>query len=72
VSYSLSFFLHLIPGANETFTRLPVGAPLFSGPEGPALQKVAGALFLLFLPGAGLQVRQLWAAHAAGADMRPA
>ena len=63
VSYSLTFFFHFIPGVTETFTRLPAGAPLFSSPEDPALQKVVGTLFLLFLIGAALQVRRLWAAR---------
>lgn len=66
VSYSLSFFFHFIPGATETFTRLPLGSPLFSSPEDPALQKVVGVLFLLFLVGATLQVRRLRAARAGG------
>ena len=59
VSYSLTFFFHMIPGATETFTRLPAGAPLFSSPEDPALQKVVGVLFVVFLIGATLQVRRL-------------
>jgi uncharacterized membrane protein len=63
LSYSLSFFFHFIPGATETFTRLPAGAPLFSSPEDPALQKVVGAMFLVFLVGAALQVRRLRAAR---------
>jgi uncharacterized membrane protein len=63
LGYSLSFFFHFIPGVTETFTRLPVGAPLFSSPEDPALQKVVGALFVVFLVGATLQVRRLRAAR---------
>ena len=59
VSYSLTFFFHMIPGVTETFTRLPSGAPLFSSPEDPALQKVVGAFFAVFVVGAFLQVRQL-------------
>ena len=59
VSYSLSFFFHFIPGTTETFTRFPFGAPLFSSPEDPNLQKVVGALFLVFLVGAVLQVRAI-------------
>ncbi len=59
VAYSATVFFHLIPGATETFTRLPAGAPLFSGPDDPALQKVVGVFFLLFLIGATLQVRRL-------------
>ena len=59
LAYSFSFFLHFIPGTTETFTRVPVGAPLFSGPEDPALAKTVGVLFLIFLVGAALQVRRL-------------
>jgi uncharacterized membrane protein len=66
LAYSLSFFFHFIPGATETFTRLPVGAPLFSGPDDPALQKVVGVLFLIFLVGAALQVRRLWSGRRNG------
>jgi uncharacterized membrane protein len=72
VSYSVSFFFHLIPGATETFTRVPVGAPLFSGPEDPALQKVVGVLFLLLVVGAGLQVRRLYAGQASSGLARTA
>lgn len=59
LSYSLSFFFHFIPGVTETFTRVPSAAPLFSGPDDPALQPVVGTLFLVFLLGAALQVRRL-------------
>jgi len=49
----------MIPGLTETFTRLPLGAPLFSGPEDPALQKLVGFFFVVFVVGAALQVRRL-------------
>ncbi len=67
VAYSATFFFHMIPGATETFTRLPAGAPLFSGPEDPALLKLVGVFFVLFLAGARLQVRRLRTAGASGA-----
>src|SRR5262245_17113274 len=67
ISYSATAFFHTIPGATETFTRLPVGAPLFSGPEDPTLQKVIGVFFVLFLIGAFLQVRRLRASSSASA-----
>ena len=63
LALSFSFFLHFIPGTTETFTRLPAGAPLFTGPEDPALAKTLGALFLIFLVGAGLQLRRMRAAR---------
>jgi uncharacterized membrane protein len=59
VSYSLTFFFHMIPGFTETFTRVPTGAPFFTGPDDPALQKVIGVAFLVFLVGASLQVMRL-------------
>jgi len=59
VGYSATFFFHLIPGVTETATRLPLGAPLVSDPEAPALQSVIGVLFVVFLVGVALQVRQL-------------
>jgi uncharacterized membrane protein len=62
IAYSTTFFFHLIPGLTETFTRLPVGAPLFSSPEDPALQKTVGACFAVLVVGCLLQVRRLRAA----------
>jgi uncharacterized membrane protein len=59
VGFSATLFFHMIPGLTETFTRLPAGAPLFSGPEDPALQKAVGACFVAFVAGAALQVRRL-------------
>jgi hypothetical protein len=59
VSYSATFFFHMIPTLVETTTRLPVGAPLVKDREGPELQAATGALFLLFLIGAGLQIWRL-------------
>ncbi|CAN7164731.1 hypothetical protein LJR290_000177 [Variovorax sp. LjRoot290] len=59
IGYSATFFFHMIPGLTETFTRLPLGAPLFSGPEDPALQKLVGFFFVVFVVGAALQVRRL-------------
>lgn len=59
VGYSLTYFLHWIPGTTETFTRFPAGAPLFSSPEDPALEKTVGVMFLLFVVGVALQVWRL-------------
>ncbi len=59
VSYSATFFFHMIPAMTETTTRLPVGAPLVADRDGPELEAAAGILFLLFLTGAALQIRML-------------
>jgi hypothetical protein len=48
-SLLISFFLHFIPALVETFTRLPVDSPLFSGPTDPALQKIVGLLMSLLV-----------------------
>jgi hypothetical protein len=63
VSYSATFFFHMIPTFTETATRLPVGAPLASSPEAPGLQAAIGAVFVIFLIGATLQARRLRAAN---------
>jgi uncharacterized membrane protein len=49
LGYSFTLFCHMIPGLNETFTRVPVGAPLFTGPDDPALQKAISVVLLLFV-----------------------
>jgi len=59
VGYSLTFFFHIVPGITETATRLPLDAPLASGPEDPMIQKAIGICFVLFVIGAFLQVRKL-------------
>jgi len=77
VGYSATLFFHMIPGLTETFTRLPLDAPLFSSPEDPALQQAVGACFIVFLAGAALQVwrirgrRRAQAARPAGQGARP-
>ena len=57
--YTLTVFFHFIPGITETFTRVPLGAPLFSSPEDPNLEKVVGIVFIVFVAIIWLQVRRL-------------
>ena len=59
VGFSATFFFHMIPGVTETFTRIPVGAPLFDSPEDPGLQTVIGVFFALFVIGSIYQVLRL-------------
>ncbi|MEX2125312.1 MAG: hypothetical protein WD795_15575 [Woeseia sp.] len=59
VSYSATFFFHMIPGVTETFTRLPAGAPLFESPDAPALQSTIGVIFVLFIAGSAYQMWRL-------------
>lgn len=59
LAFTLTVYFHFIPGFTETLTRVPIGAPLVSGPQDPLLQKLVGATFLVFLFGMALQVRVL-------------
>ena len=59
VGYSLTFFFHIIPAFTETATRIPSGHPLASSPDAPGLQAAIGGAFVVFLIGAGLQLRRL-------------
>lgn len=52
---SFSFFLLLVPGINETLTRLPAGQPLASGPESPLVKAALLAWLIVFLAGSTLQ-----------------
>lgn len=62
LGFSSTLFFHMIPALNETFTRIPVGAPLFTGPDDPALQRLFGFVFVAYLLGIALQVRHIWKA----------
>jgi uncharacterized membrane protein len=59
VSYTATFFFHMIPAINETTTRLPPGAPLAAGPNDPLVLALVGVAFLLFVVGAAVQVLRL-------------
>jgi uncharacterized membrane protein len=59
LAFTLTVYFHFIPGFTETLTRVPIGAPLVSGPQDPLLQALVGATFLVFLVGMVLQVRAL-------------
>lgn len=71
VTYSLTFFFHMIPGFTETGTRLPAGAPLYSSQEDPALAMTIGVAFVIFVIGAFVQVRHLRAVDDALPRVRP-
>ena len=59
VSYTTTFFLHMIPAINETTTRLPPSAPLASGPNDPLILGLVGAALALYVIGATVQVLRL-------------
>jgi len=56
---SFSFMLLMVPGTNETLSRLPVGHPIGNGPESAPVQLALAGMFVLFLLGTGYQLVQL-------------
>jgi hypothetical protein len=63
---SFSFFLLLVPGINETLTRLPAHSPLATGPQDPLVRSALLAWLLLFVAGFAWQVRRLRAGQRSG------
>jgi uncharacterized membrane protein len=59
VSYTTTFFLHMIPAINETTTRLPPSAPLAAGPNDPLVLALVGVALVLYIAGAVVQVVRL-------------
>lgn len=52
---SFSFLLSLVPGVNETLTRLPVAQPLAAAPLAPVIQQALLGCLLLFVLGFAAQ-----------------
>jgi uncharacterized membrane protein len=66
VSYSSTILFHMIPAVTETSVRLPVGKPLMSSPEDPALQPVFLGLMLALVVGLAFQLRWIHGQQAGG------
>lgn len=64
---SFSFLLSLVPGVNETLTRLPVGHPIAAAPLAPVIQQTLLGCALLFAIGF---LAQCWMLHARTARTR--
>ena len=56
---SFSFMLLMIPGTNETLSRLPVGHPIGNGPDSAPVRLALAGMFVLFLLGTSYQLVQL-------------
>jgi hypothetical protein len=69
---SFSFFLLLVPGINETLSRLPVAHPLATGPEDPVVKTALLAWLLIFVVGFVLQSLALRANRHAQSLAKPA
>lgn len=59
LAMSFSFMLLLVPGTNETLSRLPVDHPLASGIDSPVVKSALAGLFGLFLIGTTYQMFKL-------------
>ena len=56
---SFSFLLLMVPGTNETLSRLPVGHPIGNGPDSAPVKMALAGVFVLFLLGTAYQMVQL-------------
>lgn len=56
LAYGLTLYLQLIAGVNETFTRIPPDAPLFSSAGSPASKATQLGLLVAFLAGLAMQL----------------
>jgi hypothetical protein len=56
---SFSFMLLMVPGTNETLSRLPAGHPIGNGPDSPPVQMALAGVFVLFVLGTVYQMVQL-------------
>ena len=60
LSMSFTFFLLMIPGINETLSRLPPSSPIGNGPDSPPVQTATAIWAVIFLAGICLQA---WIMH---------
>ncbi|WP_343642756.1 hypothetical protein [Roseateles sp.] len=65
---SFSFFLLLVPGINETLSRLPAAHPVATGPEDPVVKTALFVWLLLFIAGFVLQSVRLSKTRPEGDD----
>ncbi|WP_275545088.1 MULTISPECIES: hypothetical protein [unclassified Pseudomonas] len=56
---SLSYLVLMIPGLNESLSRLPVGNPIGNGPESPQVKVAVLIAVLIFLIGLSYQLLRL-------------
>ena len=63
---SFSFLLSLVPGTNETLTRLPPSHPLANGPTSPIVQGALTVWLLIFIAGFAAQCWQIHSTYRSG------
>lgn len=62
-SMTFSYLILMIPGLNETISRLPVGNPIGHGPDSPEVKAALLGALLIFLLGLSYQLLRLHARH---------
>lgn len=70
LGWSFTFFLLLVPGINETLSRLPPSRPLASGPDSPLVKGALLAWLAVFLVGSAWQAMALYRRRRPGAAQR--
>ncbi|MGJ7485712.1 hypothetical protein ACSFA2_10650 [Variovorax sp. LT2P21] len=70
LGWSFSFFLLLVPGINETLSRLPPSRPLASGPDSPLVKGALLTWLVVFVVGSAWQARTLYRRGRPGATQR--
>jgi len=58
IGYTVTVFFLSISTVTETLTRLPPSAPVIASPQAPIFKTLYLGLFVLFVIGAALQIRQ--------------
>ena len=60
ISYSATLLFHCIPAVTDGLLRLPVGDPVLTPIDDPILKMCYLSLLILYLIGAGLQLRWIY------------
>ncbi|MGF6771750.1 hypothetical protein P3T18_004237 [Paraburkholderia sp. GAS199] len=63
---SFSFLLSLVPGTNETLSRLPPSHPLANGPTSPAVQATLLVWLVIFIAGFATQCWRIKSRNGSG------
>jgi len=67
---SFSFLLSLVPGTNETLSRLPPSHPLATGPTSPIVQGTLAVWLVVFIAGFAAQCWQIYSPYRSGSRRR--
>ena len=65
---STTLFFSMVPAINETLTRVPISAPIASGPDSPIIKMSLLLLVVVYLTGTGYQILRIRAFKRANPD----